>query len=125
MYFMVVVVAAVDAVDNVSLAKSERIRRCVYRCVDQKITRGGSWDELRGNPTCPLIIPKLSREKITVVHNVFPTCVLSTFWPGFRDQDVISLLTAMTNDQAVRPGRSSVTQRPVACCLIRFVSSVT
>jgi hypothetical protein len=34
MYFMVVVVAAVDAVDNVSLAKSERIRRCVYRCVD-------------------------------------------------------------------------------------------
>jgi hypothetical protein len=81
MYFMVVVVAAVDAVDNVSLAKSEPIRRCAYRCVDQKMTRGGSWDELRGNPTCPLIIPRLSREKITVVHNVFPTCVLSTFGP--------------------------------------------
>jgi hypothetical protein len=124
MYFMVVVVAAVDAVDNVSLAKSEPVRRCAYRCVDQKITRGGSWDGLRGNPTCPLIIPRLSREKITVVHNVFPTCVLSTF-ARFRDQDVISLLTAMTNDQAGRPGRSSVIQRPVACCLIRFVSSVT
>jgi len=44
MYFMVVVVAAVDAVDKVSLAKSEAIPGCGCRCADQKITRGGSWD---------------------------------------------------------------------------------
>jgi len=54
MYFMVVVVAAVDAVDNVSLAKSEPIPRCGYRCADQKITRGGFWDELSGNCDSPL-----------------------------------------------------------------------
>jgi len=29
MYLMVVVVAAVDAVDNVSFAQSDRIQRCV------------------------------------------------------------------------------------------------
>src|SRR5215208_3097157 len=76
MYFIVVVVAAVDAVDNVSLAKSGPVRRCAYRCVDQKITRGGSWDQPAADRACPLIIPRLSRPKITVVHSVFPTCVL-------------------------------------------------
>jgi hypothetical protein len=75
MYFMVVVVAAVDAVDNVSLAKSESIPQWAYRCADQKITRGGSWDRLAADRACPLIIPRPSREKITVVHSVFPTCV--------------------------------------------------
>jgi hypothetical protein len=82
MYFMVVVVAAVDAVENVSLTKSELIQGCEYRCADQKITRGGSWDLLLPDPLCPLIIPRLSNAKITVVHNVFPTCVLSTFQLG-------------------------------------------
>jgi hypothetical protein len=75
MYFMVVVVAAVDAVDNVSLAKSEPIPQCAYQCADHKITRGGSWDRLAADLACPLIIPRLSSEKITVVHSVFPTCV--------------------------------------------------
>ena len=75
MYFMVVVVAAVDAVENVSLTKSEPIRQWAYRCADHKITRGGSWDHLAAERACPLIIPRLSREKITVIHSVFPTCV--------------------------------------------------
>ena len=75
MYFMVVVVAAVDAVENVSLTKSELIQGCEYQCADQKITRGGSWDRQAADSACPLIIPRLSREKITVVHSVFPTCV--------------------------------------------------
>jgi hypothetical protein len=34
----------------------------------------------------------------------FPHLCAQHFLARFRDQDVISLLTAMTNDQAVRPG---------------------
>jgi hypothetical protein len=77
MYLMVVVVAAVDAVDNVSLTQSGTISRCAYGCAEQKITRGGSWDVLPEHAACPLIFPRLFRLKISVFHKVFPTCVVS------------------------------------------------
>jgi hypothetical protein len=50
---MVVVVAAVDVVENVSFTQSEQIWRCEYCCAEQKITRGGSWDGLVDDPACP------------------------------------------------------------------------
>jgi hypothetical protein len=59
MYLMVVVVAAVDVVHNVSLAQSEPIRRCAYLCAEKKITRGGSWDPLGAQHACPAFIPKM------------------------------------------------------------------
>ena len=69
MYLMVVVVAAVDAVDDVSLTQSETFWRCAYRCEEQEITRGGSWDGLPDDPTLPLIIPRLPSPRST-----FPQC---------------------------------------------------
>jgi len=54
MYLMVVVVAVVDPVDNVSFTKSGTISRCAHRCAEQEITRGGSWDALPDDAACPL-----------------------------------------------------------------------
>ena len=58
MYLMVVVVAAVDAVYNVSFTQSEAVWRWAYRCEEQEITRGGFWDQLPADSACPLIFPK-------------------------------------------------------------------
>jgi hypothetical protein len=58
MYLVVVVVAAVDAVYNVSFTQSEAVWRCACRCAEQKITRGGFWDQLPADSAFPLIFPK-------------------------------------------------------------------
>jgi hypothetical protein len=60
---MVVVVAGVDAVENVSLTQSGPIWRCAYRCAKLKITRGGFWDALPDDAACSLIFPKLSKPR--------------------------------------------------------------
>ena len=78
MYLMVVVVAAVDAVYNVSFTQSDAVWRWAYRCEEQEITRGGFWDQLPADSACPHDLPQTRQAKINVFHNVFPTCVPST-----------------------------------------------
>jgi hypothetical protein len=65
MYLMVAVVAAVDAVYNVSFTQSEAVWRCAYCCAEQKITRGGFWDQLPPDSACPLIFPKRVKPRST------------------------------------------------------------
>jgi hypothetical protein len=134
---MVVVVAAVDPVSNVSFTKSGLIWRCAYRCAEQKITRGGSWDGLPDVPACPLIIPKLSSPRSPLSTMFSPLVCRHIPMPLQRHSARLKIVRrpVIKDDHRVpvpedRLGacdqkRSGEIQRPEACCLIRFVSSVT
>jgi hypothetical protein len=138
MYLMVVVVAAVDAVEDVSLTQSETIWRCAYRCEEQEITREGSWDELPDDAALPLIIPRLSSPRSTfsttfspLVQQAHSLAAAVLHWPvddrlEACDQRRTLSACQIGDDQAlVITNDPSEVQRPDACCLIRFVSSVT
>jgi hypothetical protein len=77
MYLMVVVVAAVEVVHNVSLAQSEPIRRCAYSCVEKKITRGGSWDPLTVQHACTPLIPKMLSPRSPLSTTLSPPVCLA------------------------------------------------
>jgi hypothetical protein len=71
MYLMVVVVAAVDAVDNVSFAQSDRIQPCVSLCRKENL----HGEDLGINcrlTRCSLSIPRRRDRLISVFHNVVP-----------------------------------------------------
>ena len=137
MYLMVVVVAAVDAVDDVSLTQSETIWRCAYRCEEQEITRGGSWDGLPDDPTLPLDHPQAAKPKINVflLPQCFPhLCGKHILCCGSLHCPVEDRLEACDQRRTLSAVDGTTTlvitndpkwcQRPDAC-LIRFVSSVT
>ena len=81
--------------------------------------------------------PHAVRPKITVVHNVFPTCVHAHSMPLRRHPwalkiarqpvitDDLECASLRTDTALVIRNDQSEVQRPEACCLIRFVSSVT
>ena len=80
MFLMVVVVAAVDAVHNVSLSQSEPFQDCAYPCVEQKITRGGSWDQQRPRRPLPLIVPILAAHDQALSTKLSPLVCLAKLW---------------------------------------------
>jgi hypothetical protein len=80
MFLMVVVVAAVDAVHNVSLSQSEPFRECAYPCVEQKITRGGSWDQQRAQRPRPPIVPTLAGHDQALSTKLSPLVCLAKLW---------------------------------------------
>jgi hypothetical protein len=124
-------------VNNVSFTKSGPTWQCAYRCSEQKITRGGSWDGLPDDPARPLIIPKLSSPRSQLSTMFSPHVCKHIPMPRRRhfgrlkivrrhvikDDDRVPLLRA-DSALVIRNDLSEI-QRPEACCLIRFVSSVT
>ena len=66
--------------DNMSFAPSETIWQYAYRCAEQKITRGGSWDGLPGDPARPLIIPNLSSPRSALSTMFSPLVWMSLNW---------------------------------------------
>jgi hypothetical protein len=103
MYLMVVVVAAVDAVENVSFAKSETIWWCGYCCAEQKITRGGSWDGLPEEPACPLIIPTLSNRRSPLSTMFSPLVWMYIIWRVRRAVRLKIVRTLVIKDDPLVP----------------------
>ena len=80
MFLMVVVVAAVDAVYNVSLSQSEPFQDCAYPCVEQKITRGGSWAQQRPQRPRPPIVPIRAAHDQALSTKLSPLVCLAKLW---------------------------------------------